>query len=160
MKRIVITPSLLALGIIGMLSCSKPKDLQYLDFENLHLQKASLSESVVTADIKYFNPNNFKLQLKEADLDVFVNEKYVGHSHLDTLIHIPALDTFYVPITMKLNLGDLFKNALQLLLNPEVTLKVEGKAKVGKSGIYKTFPVSYEGKERIDVLLKDTAISK
>ena len=156
----LITSLLLALGISCMLSCSKPKDLQYLDFENLRLQKASLSESVVTADIKYFNPNHFKLQLKQADFDVFVNEKFVGHSHLDTLIHIPSLDTFYVPVTMNLQLGDLMKNALQLLMHPEVTLKVQGKAKVGKSGIYKNFPFTYEGKERIDELLRDTALSK
>src|SRR6478672_1258890 len=150
MKRSPYVAPLLALVFSFILGCSKPKDLQYLDFENLHLQKASLSESVVNADIKYFNPNNFKLQLKQADFDVFVNDKFVGHSHLDTLIHIPSLDTFYVPVTLRLNLGDLFKNALQLVMNPEVRFKVEGKAKVGKSGIYKNFPFSYEGKQRID----------
>jgi LEA14-like dessication related protein len=157
-KNTLVCPFLLMM-ISALLSCGHPKDLQYLDFQNLRLQKAGISESVVTADIRYFNPNNFKLQLKEADLDLFVNEKYVGHSHLDTLIHIPAKDTFYVPVSVKLNLADLFKNALQLVLNPEVSLKIEGKAKVGKAGIYKNFPVSYQGKERIDVLLKDTSTS-
>ena len=90
---------------------------------------------------------------------MFVNDKFVGHSTLDTLIHIPAQDTFYLPISLKLNLGDLFKNALQLFLNPEVKLKVQGKAKVGKGGFYKNFPISYEGKQRIDELLKDTSIT-
>jgi LEA14-like dessication related protein len=139
-------------------SCTKPKEPVYLDFQNLHVQKAGLSESVVRADVRCFNPNSFNLRLKKAELDVFVNDKYVGHSTLDTLIHIPALDTFYVPITLKLNLSNFLKNAVQLFLNPEVKLKVQGKAKVGKSGFYKNFPVSYEGKQRIDVLLRDTAI--
>src|SRR6478672_469095 len=141
MKRSPYVAPLLALVFSFILGCSKPKDLQYLDFENLHLQKASLSESVVNADIKYFNPNNFKLQLKQADFDVFVNDKFVGHSHLDTLIHIPANDSFYIPVSVKLNLGDLFKNALQVFSHPEVKVKFEGKAKIGKAGIYKTFPV-------------------
>lgn len=140
-------------------SCSKPKEPEYIGFENLHIQKAGLSESVVNADVKCFNPNSFDIKLKKAELDVFVNDKFVGHSTLDTLINIPAKDTFYVPVSLKLNLGDLFKNAVQLLLNPEVRLKVEGKAKVGRSGIYKNFPVSYEGKQRIDELLKDTSIT-
>src|ERR1700730_6686299 len=136
--------------LIALICCSKPKEPQYLDFENLRIRKAGISESVVGADLKYYNPNNFKLQLKEADMDLFVNDKYVGHSRLDTLIEIPARDTFYVPISMKLALGDLFKDALQLLLNPEVSLKLQGKAKLGKAGIFKTFPVNYEGKQRID----------
>ena len=147
-------------GIILLLatSCKKPKEPEYLDIENLHVSKAGLSESIVWADIKYYNPNNFDLKLKKANVDVYLNDKYVGHSDLDTLIHIPAKDTFYVPISMKLNLGDFLKNGLQLLLNPEVRFKIEGNARVGKSGIYKNFPVSYEGKQRIDVLLKDSSL--
>jgi LEA14-like dessication related protein len=143
-----------------MLGCGQPKDMQYLAFENLQLKKAGMSESIVTADVKYFNPNHFKLQLKEADFDVFVNDKYVGHSRLDTLIHIPANDSFYIPVTVKLNLGDLFKNALQVFLQPEVKLKIEGRAKVGQAPFYKSFPISYEGTERVDQLFKDTTLSK
>jgi LEA14-like dessication related protein len=160
MKRIIILPLLLVLAITAMVRCGQPKDLQYLSFENMQLKKAGLSESIVTADVKYFNPNHFKLQLKEADFDVFINDKFVGHSRLDTLIHIPANDSFYIPVSVKLNLGDLFKNALQVFTHPDVKVKFEGKAKIGKAGIYKTFPVSYEGTERVDVLLKDTSLSK
>ena len=158
MKKSIAVCYLIGFLILALFSCSKPKEPQYLDFENLHIQKAGISESIVGADIKYYNPNSFNLQLKEAHLDLYINDKYVGHSDLDTLIHIPAKDTFYVPVSVKLNLGDLFKNALQLFLNPEVKLKIEGNAKVGKAGLYKNFPVSYEGKERIDVLLKDTSL--
>ncbi len=160
MNRKTLSLPLLSISLFCVVvSCSKPKEPKYLDFENVHVQKAGLSESIVGADLKYFNPNSFKIQLKEADLDLYVNDKYVGHSRLDTLIHIPALDTFYVPVSMKLNLGDLLKNAVQLFLNPEVKLKITGNAKLGKGGIYKNFPVSYEGKQRIDVLLRDTSIS-
>jgi hypothetical protein len=68
------------------------------------------------------------------------------------------MDTFYVPVSIKLNLGDLLKNAVQLFLNPEVRFKIEGNAKLGRSGFYRNFPVSYEGKQRIDVFLKDSSI--
>ena len=156
MKKSLSLSCLAFVVVLMGIGCAKPKEPQYLDIENLQVLKAGLSESIVGADLKYYNPNSYKLQLRKANLDLYVNDKYVGHSDLDTLIHIPALDTFYVPITMKLNLGDLVKNAVQLLLNPEVKLKIQGSAKVGKSGIYKNFPVNYEGKERIDVLLKDS----
>jgi len=157
-KLFTLFPLILTLLLLFS-SCAKPKDAEYLGFENLHIQKAGLSESIVNVDAKCYNPNAFNLKLKKAELDVFVNDKFVGHSTLDTLIHIPAQDTFYLPISLKLNLGDLFKNALQLFLNPEVKLKVQGKAKVGKGGFYKNFPISYEGKQRIDELLRDTSIT-
>lgn len=157
MKKSIGFYYLTGIILVASIGCTKPKEPEYLAFENLQIRKAGLSESIVGADLKYYNPNAFDIQLKEADVDLFVNDKFVGHSDLDTLIHIPALDTFYVPVSIKLKLGDLFKNALQLFLNPEVKLRIEGNAKVGRSGFYKKFPVHYEGKERIDELLKDTS---
>ena len=158
MKKLRSSYYLAGIILLVGVSCKKPKEPEYLAVENLHVSKAGLSESIVAADVKYYNPNNFKLQLKKANVDVYVNDKFVGHSDLDTLIHIPANDTFYIPISMKLNLGDFLKNAVQLLLHPEVTFKIQGTARVGKSGIFRTFPVNYEGKERIDELLKDSSL--
>jgi len=145
-------------GLATLFSCAKPKTPEYISFQNVRVQKLGMSESMVSADVKYFNPNSFNLQLKSADLDVYFNEKFVGHSTLDTLIRIPGRDTFYVPIAMKVNLKDLMKNAVQLLLNPEIKVKVTGNAKVGKGGLFKNFPIDYEGKQRVDELLKDTAL--
>ena len=160
MKKSLGIITLVGITLLLSFGCSKPKEPEYLAFENLQIRKVGISESIVGADLKYYNPNGFNLQLKKADLDLYINDRFVGHSVLDTLIEIPAKDTFYVPISFSLNLGDLFKNALQLLLNPEVKLRIEGKARVGKSGFYRNVPVSYEGKERIDVLMKDSSFQK
>jgi LEA14-like dessication related protein len=157
MKKSFGLSYLVGIVLIVAIGCTKPKEPQYISFENLQVTKVGLSESIVGADLKYYNPNGFNLELKKANVDVYINDKYVGHSDLDTLIHIPAKDTFYVPVSMKLKLGDLFKYAVQWFLDPEVKVKVEGTAKVGRSGIFKNFPVNYESKEKIDVLLKDTS---
>src|SRR6266480_4320468 len=141
-----------------LIGCSRPKEPQYLDVQNLRILKAGLSESVIGAELKYYNPNNFRLQLKEADLDVYINYKFVGHSSLDTLLQIPARDTFYVPLSLKLKLTDLFRNAAQLFLNPEIRLKLLGKARVGKGAIFMNIPINYEGIQRVDLILKDSAL--
>ena len=141
-----------------LIGCSRPKEPQYLDVQNLRILKAGLSESVIGAELKYYNPNNFRLQLKEADLDVYINDKFVGHSSLDTLLQIPARDTFYVPLSLKLKLTDLFRNAAQLFLNPEIRLKLLGKARVGKGAIFMNIPINYEGIQRVDLILKDSAL--
>lgn len=154
----LISYTLLIFGLIGIISCGKPKPPEYINFENVRVQKLGLSESMVGVDVKFYNPNPFNIQLKSADFDVYFNDKFIGHSTLDSLIRIPKLDTFYLPVDMKVNIKDLMRNAVQLLLNPEVSIKVTGTAKVGKGGLFKNFPVDYQGKQRIDVLMKDTAL--
>jgi len=92
------------------------------------------------------------MQLKSAQVDVYFNDKFVGHSVLDTLIDIPQKDTFLIPVYMDVKLKSLLANAAQLLLNPDVMVKLNGNAKVGRSGIFVNVPINYEGRQRIDLL--------
>lgn len=151
---------LLAICLFGLSFCGKPKQPDYIDFQNLKLNKAGLNQSVINFDLRYFNPNKYKLQLKQASVDVYFNDKFVGHSSLDSLIHIPARDTFMIPVSMQLEMKSLVKNAVQLLMNPDVMVKLTGSAKVGKGGIFLNVPISYEGKQRIDIFARDSTILK
>jgi LEA14-like dessication related protein len=150
MKKVILLP-LLAACLFGLSFCSKPKEPDYIDFKNLRLQKASLEQSIISLELRYFNPNNFKLQLKEASMDVYFNDKFLGHSVLDSLIQIPGRDTFSIPVSMEVKVKDIATNAMQLLLNPEVMVKLTGNAKLGKGGIFINYPIKYEGKQRIEL---------
>lgn len=131
-------------------ACKQPQIPEYQAFENFRINKVGLGESVVSADIKYYNPNHFALQLRGAELDVSINNRYVGRTVLDTLVTIPKLDTFYLPMQMKVDMKQLVSNALSLLINSEIDVKVNGKVKMGKSGVYFNVPVNYQGKQEID----------
>jgi LEA14-like dessication related protein len=110
-----------------------------------------MSESVISADLRYYNPNNFRLKLKEGELDVSVNDTYMGHSKLDTLLEIPRLDTFSIPVKLKVDVKTLLSKAASVLLTNEMVVKLDGNAKLGKSGIYFNVPIHYEGKQRLDL---------
>jgi LEA14-like dessication related protein len=138
------------LCVLGLSSCKQPKIPEYQALENFNISKMNLSQAVVSADLKYYNPNAYALSFKHADLDIAINGKPVGKTVLDTLIVIPRLDTFYLPVKMDLNMKQLFNNALSLLLNNEVSVKVTGTVKLGKSGLYFNMPVNYEGKQKLD----------
>lgn len=142
--------TLLACLVFGLASCKQPQIPEYQAFENFSISKIGLSETVVTADLKYYNPNSYALSLKHADLDIAINDRPVGKSILDTLISIPRQDTFYLPVSMKVNVKQLFNNALSLLLNNEIDVKVTGSVKLGKSGVYFNMPVNYSGKQKIE----------
>ncbi|MBC6489909.1 hypothetical protein BC349_02945 [Flavihumibacter stibioxidans] len=131
-------------------ACKQPQIPEYQAFENFRLSKIGMNETVVSADLKYFNPNEYELQFKRADLDISLNDKYVGKTVLDTLIRIPGRDTFYVPVQMKVNLKQLFSNAFSMLLTNEMEVKVNGVIRIGRSGFFMNMPVNYSGKQGID----------
>lgn len=138
-------------GIILFLasSCQSPKELVYRDFKNLAVDKVGFASTTLKLDLIYYNPNNFKLQLKYTDLDIFVDNTYLGHSSQDYQITIPRLSEFTMPLQVQLDMKNLMKNAIPtLLLGKEVLVKVTGTVKLGKANVYKTFPVNYEGLQK------------
>lgn len=140
----------LGLLLLTIAGCRQPRIPEYQAFENFRINQVGLKESVVSADLKYYNPNEFALQLKGAELDVTLNERHVGRSILDTLITIPRKDTFLLPVKMKVDMKQLFSNALSMLLNPEVEVKVNGSVKLGKNGVFFNMPVNYKGTQQIE----------
>lgn len=141
----IIFSVILALVILG---CSSPKELEYTDYKNFHLENLGFNASRVTLDLQYYNPNNFGLQLRRTDLDIFINNNFLGHSASDTLINIPRRDTFLLPIKFDMDMKNVFKNAWNTMIGNEVMVKVTGKIKVGKANVFMSMPVNYEGKHK------------
>ncbi|HLK28097.1 MAG TPA: LEA type 2 family protein [Puia sp.] len=135
-------------------SCSKPLQPQYLGFENLQISKASGNESLVSANVKFYNPNNFPLELKHADINLFLNDKQAAHALLDTTINIPKLDSFYVPVSFNVSFGSILNNALQFLLNGKAKLNAEGYVRIKKSAFAFNVPIHYETYQSLDSLLQ------
>ncbi len=129
-------------------SCQAPKELEYRDFRNLKIEKIGFGSSMMKVDVIYYNPNNFGLQLRYTDLDIFIDGNYLGHSSQDYQITIKRLSEFVLPLQVNLDMQNLLKNVLPTVLGKEVTVKITGKVKVGKANVYKTFPVSYEARQR------------
>ncbi len=134
---------LVILALWGMASsCEKVKDLQFVRVAGITLDNLGFTKSVVRMTLAYYNPNNFNLQLKDADFDLFFDDTQVGHSIQDTVIRIPAKDTFYFPVKLEVNMENVFKNAWSAFANKEVTIRATGNCKVGKGGIYLPFPIT------------------
>ena len=129
--------------IVFLSSCHEPKSLEFRNFSNLKVDKLSFAGAALTVDLVYYNPNNFGLQLNRTDLDVFIDSTFLGHSSQDIQVNIPKLNTFTIPLKLDLDVKNLLKNGLTSMLNKNVAVRVLGSVKVGKAGIYKSFPVDY-----------------
>jgi LEA14-like dessication related protein len=151
MNRKTCFTLLLVLPAIFLWQSCTPKTPEFINVQNFKVHQLGLKESVVSADLKYYNPNSFGLQFRKAEADVFVNGVKSGRTELDSFILIPKKDTFYLPVEMLVNMKDLFPNVLDIFLNQELLIKIEGTVYLRKEGINFSVPIRYEGKQKINI---------
>jgi hypothetical protein len=87
--------------------------------------------------------------MKKAELDIYIDNRFLGHSVIDTLILIPRRDTFSLPVNLEVEMKNLFPNAFALLTRNEIELRIEGTARIGKAGLFLNVPVKYRGKQKL-----------
>jgi len=137
-------PLFVIIGFLLMLSgCRKPNDLVFRSVKNVSLQKLSFSTAALLVDLVYYNPNNFGVELRQTDLDVFVNGNYLGKSTQDVQVKVPKRAEFTLPLKLDVDMKNLIKHSIIALSNQEVTLNLKGRVKIGKAGVFKSFPVDY-----------------
>ena len=102
-------------------------------------------------DLVYYNPNNFGVQLRKVDCDVYIENEYLGKYQLDTLMRIPKKAEFILPSRMQVDMRNVFKNTLSVLFAKEVLVKVKGTTRVGKGNFFINVPVDYEGRHKFDL---------
>lgn len=140
---------LLPLLWMGWLGCAKPTSLDYLGIRNIKVMSMGWKESTVAVDVEYYNPNRYPLTLKNAEVNVYVNDRYFGKSLFDSTLNIPKLDTFMMPVKLTVDMANTGISLLQNLGSEEVKVRLEGSAKVGRSGIFINYPIKYEGMQKL-----------
>lgn len=144
-------PSIIVIGFVlisaFLSSCKEPKDLEFREIKNTKLSNVSFSAATLTADVVMYNPNNFGLELSRTDLDIFVENNLFGHTSQNIQVSIPRKEQFTLPLSMAIDTKNLLKNGFTALYNKEVTIRAVGNVKVGKMGVYKSFPVDYITKQ-------------
>ena len=140
MKKSHFTLLLTLVSSLLVISCKNYQEPEFRYIENARLSKFGFKESTVILDLLYFNPNNTKLQVKEAEGDAWIEGNYVGKFSMDTLIHIPANAEFQLPVTLIMDMTHFIGNSATAYLNEKVNVKIEGKAKVGKAGFFIKYP--------------------
>jgi LEA14-like dessication related protein len=149
MKKITSIALLAMITII--IACKQPQPLVYKGINNFSLQRASLQHPAIGMDLTFYNPNNYKLKIKKADVDVFIEGKHLGEMMLDTLYVIPARDTFFIPVVLNVDAKNILPDAMHLLLKKEVDIKLVGYIKAGKRHPILNIPINYEAKQPINL---------
>jgi LEA14-like dessication related protein len=138
------------LVITMVIGCGKPQAPDYRDFRNFKIEKLGFNRSAVSMELVYYNPNNFGVQLRNIDCDVYIENNYLGKFQLDTMMNIRKKSEFILPAKVEIDMKNVFKNSLNLILQNEIAVKLTGNAKLGKAGVYFNVPVKYEGKHKLE----------
>jgi hypothetical protein len=137
---------------IAFFSCAKMKDPVFKGIENVKMDGLGVSESFVTLDIRYTNPNKFQGRLKSAEGDAWIDSVFLGHFTVDTLVLIPPNQDFLVPVKLKVDMKQMLRHSLTAFMKEEVLLRITGIARAGKSGVYRNFSLNYTGKQNLQEL--------
>lgn len=136
---------------VALLSCRQVTAPEYIDVDNVQVSGKSLTNTTLSANVRLYNPNRSNLVFRSGSLDIYVDNRLLGHTELDSTIYISKLDTFQIPVNVQVNINNVIGNALSLAMKDSVLLRIEGKIRVGRSGVFITRPVRYEQKERLDL---------
>jgi LEA14-like dessication related protein len=141
------------LFVISLGACSAPQALQYRDLTNFRIHKMDFQQIVIVANLRFYNPNNYGLNLKNGNLDAYINNKYIGKAEVDESVAVPAKDEFIMPVTLTASLPSLLKDAFDLLSlqKQDVLVRLQGNIRAGKGGVFIGVPINYEGKQRLQI---------
>jgi len=121
-------------------ACNNIKDIEYKGIKESKLQSLGIQQGTIKLVLQYYNPNNFGIQVKDTQLEVYVNDQYVGIAENPEICVVPKLADFNFPVLVHFNplkaIGQ-----VRLLNAPNVNLRVKGTAKAGKGGVWIRVPV-------------------
>jgi LEA14-like dessication related protein len=144
-------PGLLCvLALLFVSSCRQPQPPEYLGFHDFSVRSLTMDESLFHAELSFYNPNPFTMELKKGDVNVFLNDELANHYVLDSTINIPKKDSFYVPMDLKINPKFLIGSAIRMLLNNNtIKVRLEGSIRVKRGGFSFNVPVHYEVEQKM-----------
>lgn len=154
MKNIFFSLFLSLLTVAFLPSCKPAMDPELKGIENVRIGRVGLTGSNLTFDILFFNPNNYRLKLKEASGDAWLDGNPLGHFTVDTVVHIPAQGDFRLPVQMEMDMKYLVENISAAFTDKIVTLKLDGKARAGKGLLFINYPLRFEAKQKFRELMK------
>lgn len=149
MKKILLT---IAPAIILFASCKTAniKEPEYREIRNVSIKDVGLLKTTAGLDIVYYNPNNFSVQLNDADGEVYVDNILLGRFSLDEKVDVKKRREFVVPALLKLNNLNALINHQELWNKKQAKIRIEGTARMKKAGYSTDVPFKYEGMQDIE----------
>jgi len=150
-----LTSTLLIALVALLASCGSAKDIsqpEFRDINNVKLVNVGLLQTTAGADLVYYNPNDFGIQLANARGDVYIDNSYLGRFELDQKVQVKKHAEFILPVIFKMDNIGAIKNQKDIYKKKQAMVRIEGYALVKKAGFSKEIPIHYERMQDVDRL--------
>ncbi|MGV3638390.1 MAG: LEA type 2 family protein [Flavobacteriales bacterium] len=139
---------LLALALVSSAtSCTTYEQVELKDITNIQVDRMDAKGIAVRVNALVHNPNNYRIQVLDPDVDLYVNDKFIGKGILDSTLILEKNSTnvYTVPMHAELQGGALLMVLMSGVFNGnQVKLAAKGTV-VGKVGLLrKRFPFEFE----------------
>ncbi|MCC7031133.1 MAG: LEA type 2 family protein [Chitinophagaceae bacterium] len=153
MYKTIFQTALLFVAFVVLQSggCNNVKELEYRGISKTTLQTLNLSNAELLIGLDYFNPNNFGLDIKETNLSVYLNDKFIALADQPSKTQIPKSALFTFPVVARFDPIKVLGFAFANIFSKKVKLTLQGSAKIGKQGVYLKVPLNIT--ENIDISL-------
>lgn len=133
--------------LLPLASCLSYKQVELVDVTNIRVERMDAKGIAVRVDAVVNNPNNYRIHAQDPDVDLYVNDKFIGKGILDSNLSLDKRTTriYSVPMHAELQGGALLMVLLSGVFGGnEVKLAAKGTV-VGRVGLLrKRFPFEFE----------------
>ncbi len=134
-------------------SCKRPEAPVFEKVREIKVIEESNDLLLLTAYADFYNPNNYRIILKRADIDVFLNEKMITTLEKEYNLEIDKKSSFSIPLQVALSREEISNNilshALNILLGRKLTVNYTGHIRVKAWGMGIKVPV--DGETSLDI---------
>ena len=151
MKKLLL---ILAPAALFLASCKSGniKEPEYRDIRNVRITNVGLLQTTAGLDFVYYNPNNFGVQLTDANGDVYIDDMFFGRFGIQDKVTVYKHQEFLVPAIITMDNISVIKNHRDIFNKKQAKIRIEGFAIVKKAGFNKEVPIKYEGMQDIERL--------
>jgi LEA14-like dessication related protein len=151
MKKLLLsmTP---ALCLLAACNSENIKEPEYREIRDVRIVDVGLLKTTARLNMVYYNPNSFSVQVNDAHGDVYIDNIHLGRFSLDDKVQVRKRREFTVPALIKLNNLSAIANHKEIRNKKQAMVRIEGVARVKKSGFTTEVPVKYEGMQNIEKL--------
>lgn len=131
-------------------SCSSPyEEVVFVEIKDAQLENVLGNQLDIVATCVLYNPNSVGLNLREANVDVYVSGKKIAAVNQLKDVVMPANSEFEFPVRTSVKLTDLnikqgtgiLGAALQFLVSQKVGVMYQGTIRLGKGAVNFSVPV-------------------
>lgn len=146
---------MLITGLALVTACSTPEAPEFKRIENLKINLVDQNTAKINADVVFFNPNARKLEIKNVDAALSVEDKQVAELNREYDIEAAANADFAVPLDLELPLKELDMNllstAFSMLSGETKKIRYQGKVRVKAYGF--SFNVPFDQEQEVKIKL-------